>query len=122
MVGDGSVKWSWSWVGDLGYAVVFLMDKAIHQPQSVGVNEQGYYFVQTDDVKMIDRAKAISERLHLGEVESVTADVAKEYHPFAPLMWGCGAVFNSDRLKALGWNPKKFDWRPLMEEESGKRA
>jgi nucleoside-diphosphate-sugar epimerase len=122
VVGDGSVKWSWSWVGDLGYAVMFLMDKALNEPQSVGVNEQGYYLVRTDDVAMVDRAKAISQRLHLEEVESVTADVAREYHPFGPLMWGCEATFRSDRLNSLGWKPKKLDWRPLMEEEGGERA
>ena len=122
VVGDGSVAWSWSSVGDLGKAVVFLMEKALASPAEVGVNFEGYYFVRTDDVRMIDRAEAISKRLGLGQVESVSADIAASYHPFGRIMWGCGAVFKSDRLTALCWKPTELDWRVLMEEEGADRA
>ena len=122
VVGEGSVAWSWSSIGDLGEAVILLMDLALARDQRVWVNEEGYYLLQTDDVKMRDRADAISKRLGLGEVESVPAEVAAEYHPFGPLMWGCGATFRADRLRLLGWKPKEFDWRALMEEGGGERA
>ena len=122
VVGDGSVAWSWSSIGDLGEAVIFLMDLALARDQRVWVNEEGYYLLQTDDVKIRDRADAISKRLGLGEVESVPAEVAAGYHPFGPLMWGCGANFRADRLGQLGWRPKEFDWRALMEEGGGERA
>jgi nucleoside-diphosphate-sugar epimerase len=122
VIGDGSVAWSWSSIGDLGEAVVFLMDQALSNDQRVGVNEEGYYFLQTDDVKMKDRAEAISARLGLGDVESIAAEIAGEYHPFGPLMWGCGATFRADRLRQLGWSPKDVDWKALMEERDGERA
>ena len=124
VVGDGSVAWSWSSIGDLGEAVVFLIEKALlnDNDQRVGVNEEGYYFLQTDDVKMRDRAEAISARLRLGDIESIPAEVTAEYHPFGPLMWGCGATFRADRLWQLGWSPKEFDWKALMEEGDGERA
>lgn len=122
VIGDGSVEWSWSSIGDLGDAVVFLMNQALGGTQRVGVNVEGYYFVQTDDVKMKDRAEAINARLKLGEVESVPVKVVADLHPFGPLMWGCGANIRADRLRALGWKPKEFDWKTLMEEDGGHRA
>jgi nucleoside-diphosphate-sugar epimerase len=126
VVGDGSVAWSWSSIGDLGDAVVLLTERAtsIHNSnqQGIGVNEEGYYFVRTDDVRMEDRAEAISKRLGLREVESVPVEVVADLHPFGPIMWGCGATFRADRLKSLGWRPKELDWRVLMEEEGGQRA
>jgi nucleoside-diphosphate-sugar epimerase len=126
VVGDGSVAWSWSSIGDLGDAVVFLMEQSMSssnaKEQRVGVNEEGYYFVRTDDVKMKDRAEAIGKRLGLREVESVPVEVVADLHPFGPIMWGCGATFRADRLRSLGWRPKELDWRVLMEEEGGQRA
>jgi nucleoside-diphosphate-sugar epimerase len=126
VIGDGSVKWSWSSTGDLGDAVVFLMEQAIFKGRDVrsrvGVNQEGYYFVRTGDVAMKERAEAVSKRLGLGEVESLPVDVVAEIHPFGPIMWGCGATFRPDSLSALGWKPKDVDWRALMEEEGGLRA
>lgn len=125
VIGDGSVAWSWSSTGDLGDAVTFLMKGALlseHEESQLGVNEEGYYFVQSGDVSMMERAEAVSKRIGLGAVESVPVEVAAEFHAFGPLMWGCGATFRADKLKALGWRPKETDWRPLMEEEGGERA
>ena len=126
VVGDGSVAWSWSSIGDLGDAVVLLMEQAMSSQNAnqrrVGVNEEGYYFVQTDNVRMKDRAEAISKRLGVGEVESVPVEVVADLHPFGPIMWGCGAIFKADRLRALGWRPRELEWRVLMEEEGGQRA
>lgn len=125
VIGDGSVAWSWSSIGDLGAAVVFLLERALLDDGAshrVGVNEDGYYFVRSDEVKMIDRAKAVSKRLGLGEVESVAVEVTAELHPFGPLMWGCGVTTRPDRLTALGWIPKELDWEMLMEEAGGERA
>ncbi len=126
VIGDGSATWSWTSIGDLGDAVVFLMDQAImsgtEKAGEVGVNEEGYYFVRSGDVSLRERAKAVSERLCLGEIESVSIKVAAEIHPFGPIMWGCGERTLADRLAALGWKPKELDWRVLMEEEGGQRA
>ncbi|KAK3722128.1 hypothetical protein LTR37_002561 [Vermiconidia calcicola] len=128
VIGDGSVAWSWVSIGDLGDAVVFLMGQSLLSGEyggsrpRVGVNEEGYYFVQTGDVSMRERAEAVSKRLGLGDVESVPVDVTAGIHAFGPLMWGCGATFRADNLTKLGWTPKEVDWRPLMEEEGGGRA
>jgi nucleoside-diphosphate-sugar epimerase len=126
VIGDGSISWSWCSIGDLSNAVVFLMEQALlsgdEKRRQVGVNEEGYYFVQTDDVSLMERATAVSKRLGLGEVESVSIEVAAEIHQYGPLMWGCGARFRADRLTSLGWRPKEVDWRVLMEEEGGGRA
>lgn len=126
VIGDGSATWSWSSIGDLGAAVVFLMEQAImsgkERSGEVGINEEGYYFVQSGDVSLMERAKAVSERLGLGEVESVPVEIAAEIHPFGPIMWGCGERTRADKLAELGWKPKEADWRILMEEEGGERA
>ena len=126
VVGDGSATWSWSSIGDVADAVVFLMDQAImsghERGNQVGVNQEGYYFVQSGDVSLRERAEAVSQRLDLGEAESVPVEVAADIHPFGPIMWGCGATFRADKLKELGWKPKEVDWRVLMEEEGGERA
>ncbi|KAF7531915.1 hypothetical protein G7054_g8439 [Neopestalotiopsis clavispora] len=126
VIGEGTATWSWTSVGDLGDAVVFLMDKALksggERRGQVGVNRDGYYFVRTGDLSMVERAKAVSERLGLGEVESISVDAAREIHPFGPIMWGCGERTRSDKLHELGWTPKETDWKALMEEGGGERA
>lgn len=126
VIGTGTATWSWVSVGDLSKAVVFLMERAlIHGQESqerLGVNEEGYYFVSAGDLSMIDRAKAISERLGLENVESVSVEVAKGIHPFGHIMWGCGERTRSDKLAELGWKPTEMDWQSLMKEEGGHRA
>jgi nucleoside-diphosphate-sugar epimerase len=126
VIGEGTATWSWTSVGDLGDAVVFLMEQALESGREgrgqVGVNRDGYYFVRTGDLSMIERAKAVSERLGLGEVESVSVDAAREIHPFGHIMWGCGERTRSDKLLELGWRPKETDWKALMEEGGGERA
>ena len=128
VIGEGTATWSWSSIGDLGDAVVFLMEQALKSESDsegrgqLGVNRDGYYFVRTGDLSMMERAKAVSERLGLGEVESVSVDAAREIHPFGPIMWGCGERTRSDKLLELGWRPKETDWKALMEEGEGERA
>lgn len=126
VIGEGTATWSWVAIGDLGNAIVFLMEQAlmsgIERCERLGVNKDGYYFVSTGDLSMIERAKAVSERLDLGEVESVSVEVAKQIHPFGHIMWGCGERTRADKLAELGWMPKETDWRTLMEEEGGQRA
>jgi nucleoside-diphosphate-sugar epimerase len=126
VIGEGTATWSWTSIGDLGDAVVFLMEQALKSGRDrrgqVGVNRDGYYFVRTGDLSMMERAKAVSERLGLGEVESLSVDAAREIHPFGPIMWGCGERTRSDKLLELGWRPKETDWKGLMEEGEGQRA
>lgn len=126
VIGEGTAIWSWTSIGDLGDAVVFLMEQALfgskETGQRVGVNRDGYYFVSTGDLSMIERAKAVSERLGLGEVESISVEAAREIHPFGHIMWGCGERTRADKLGELGWRPKDTDWRALMEDEGGERA
>lgn len=127
VIGEGTATWSWTSIGDLGDAVVFLMGQALNTGRDgragqVGVNRDGYYFVRTGDLSMMERAKAVTERLGLGEVESVSVDVARGIHPLGPIMWGCGERTRSDKLLEIGWRPKDTDWKALMEEGDGKRA
>ncbi|KIW15124.1 hypothetical protein PV08_07911 [Exophiala spinifera] len=126
VIGDGSIEWSWVSIGDLGAAVVFLLEQAIlngpEARQRLGINKEGYYFVQTGDVSLRKRADAVSQRLRLGEVESISIDTAAKIHPFGPIMWGCGERTRADKLAELGWKPKELDWRVLMEEYGGERA
>lgn len=126
VIGEGTATWSWCSIGDLGDAVVFLMESALINPSegrpNIGVNQDGYYFVRTGDLSMIERAKAISERLGLGTVESVSVEAAKEMHPFGPIMWGCGERTRADKLAELGWSPRDTDWKALMEEGDRQRA
>ncbi|MCJ1477868.1 hypothetical protein MMC13_006541 [Lambiella insularis] len=126
VIGDGSAAWSWISIDDLGDAVVFLVEQALlsgdDRKGQVGVNEEGYYFVQAGDVSLRERAEAVNKRLGFSEVERVSLEVAQELHPFGHIMWGCGARFRADKLRQLGWRPNELDWRLLMEEEGGERA
>jgi nucleoside-diphosphate-sugar epimerase len=126
VIGDGTATWSWTSVRDLGDAVVFLAGMALgignEGRRQIGVNLEGYYFVRTGDLSMIERALAVSERLGLGEVESISVEEAKEIHPFGHIMWGCGERTRGDKLAELGWKPKETDWKVLMEEKGGVRA
>jgi nucleoside-diphosphate-sugar epimerase len=126
VVGDGTATWSWTSVRDLGDAVVFLAGMALgigeHGKRQIGVNLEGYYFVQTGDLSMMERALAVSERLGLGGVESISVEEAKKIHPFGHIMWGCGERTRGDKLAGLGWKPKETDWKVLMEEKGGERA
>jgi nucleoside-diphosphate-sugar epimerase len=123
VIGEGTATWSWTSIGDLGDAVVFLMEQALKSgSERLGVNRDGYYFVRTGDLSMMERARALSKRLGLGEVESVSVDAAREIHPFGPIMWGCGERTRSDKLLELGWRPKDTDWKVLMEEGEGERG
>ena len=59
VIGDGTATWSWTSVRDLGDAVVFLAGMALgfegHDKQrQIGVNLQGYHFVQTGDLSMME--------------------------------------------------------------------
>lgn len=121
VIGDGTATWSWTSIRDLADAVVFLAGTALEK-QQVGVNLEGYYFVQTGDLSMMERALAASKRLGLGQVESISVEEAKKIHPFGHIMWGCGERTRADRLARLGWAPKQTDWRILMEEKGGGRA
>jgi len=126
VIGDGSIAWSWISIDDLGGAVVFLLEQAIMSGDErriqLGLNKEGYYFVQAGDVSLMERAEAVNKRLGFREVERVSLEVAKEIHPFGHIMWGCGARFRSDKLTELGWRANELDWRVLMEEEGGERA
>jgi hypothetical protein len=70
--------------------------------------------VQAGDVSLREKAKIVSKRLGLRDVETLGVEVATEIHPYRPLMWGCGARFRADRLRKPGWRPKEIDWRVLM--------
>ena len=127
-VDDGSATWSWSSISDVADAVVFLMQQAIAEGENenvrvgVGVNKEGYHFVRTGEVSMLERAEAASERLGMGEVEKVSLAAAAEIDPFGPLMWGAGASFRADRLTRMGWKPKDLDWKAIMADGDGGRA
>lgn len=126
VIGDGTATWSWTSIGDLGDAIVFLLEQSLttesKKRAELGVNENGYYFVRTGDLSMMERAEAVSKRLDLGAVETLSVSSAKEIHPFGPIMWGCGVRTRADRLAELGWKPKDTDWKALMEEDGGRRA
>lgn len=126
VIGDGTATWSWTSVHDLGDAVAFLAGMALkvgdRKERQMGVNLEGYYFVQTGDLSMMERALAVNERLGLGGVESISVEEAKQIHPFGHIMWGCGERTRRDKLAELGWKPKQTDWKILMEEKGGARA
>lgn len=126
VIGDGTATWSWTSIGDLGDAVVFLMEQAMtscsERIEALGVNQNGYYFVSTGDLSMVERAEAVTARLGLDAVESIPVESAKEIHPFGHIMWGYGERTRADKLARLGWTPKDLNWKALMEEEGGRRA
>lgn len=126
VVGDGTATWSWVSIGDLGDAIVFLMELSLRDggegSKQIGVNQNGYYFVSTGDLSMAERAEAVNERLGFERVDSISAEEAKKIHPMGHIMWGCGERTRADKLAELGWKPKEMNWKALMEEEGGNRA
>lgn len=126
VVGSGTATWSWTSIADLASAVTFLLERmlmdGVESSGRIGVNEEGYYFVSTGDLSMIERAREISQRLGLEGVQSISAEDATAIHPFGHLLWGCGERIRADKLAALGWRPRDLDWRALMKEEGGERA
>jgi nucleoside-diphosphate-sugar epimerase len=126
VIGDGTTTWSWTSIRDLGDAVVFLAGMALglgdEVKRQIGINREGYYFVQTGDLSMMERALAVGERFGLGAVEPISVEEAKKIHPYGHIMWGCGERTRGDKLTKLGWEPKQTDWKALMEEKGGARA
>lgn len=126
VIGDGTATWSWTSIRDLGDAVVFLAGIALGLEDGgkrrIGVNLEGYYFVQTGDLSMLERALAVSARLGIRGVDSISVEEATEIHPFGHVMWGCGERTRGDKLAELGWEPIQTDWTLLMEEKGGARA
>lgn len=78
--------------------------------------------MRTGYTNTIERAKAISERPGIEEVESVSVDAARQIHPFDSIMWGCGERTRSNKLLELVWRPKETDWNSLMKEGERERA
>lgn len=58
---------------------------------------------------MVERAKAVKERLGLGEVATLTINAASRIHSSGPIMWGQGENTRSSKLLELSWTPKDTD-------------
>lgn len=125
VVGDDTATWSWTSIGDLASAVVFLLERSLSEREGfsrLGVNQYGYYFVSTGDLSMRARAEAVSQRLSLGDIQSISVEEVKGIHPMGHIMWGCGERTRADKLVDLGWRPRDDDWKALMEDNGGERA
>ena len=133
VVGEGQNTWGWVSVKDTADAIVFFVEEVLKGQRGgesrLEYGKRGYYLVGSGQVPMLERAKAVAQRLYSAgkiksaEVESVAVENADKIneHPLFPIMLRSNSRFQADRLKDLGWTPKEPDWKPLMEAAGGAR-
>ncbi|KFY01958.1 hypothetical protein O988_02431 [Pseudogymnoascus sp. VKM F-3808] len=130
LLGKGTNAWSTVSISDLGRAILFVVDEILKGEQSqLDYGDSGYYWVEAFEVSLMDRAKAIGERLFkegkIGtpDVELKTLEeVTSKWSVYMGYLIGSSSRIKADRLKALGWKPLDFDWKVLVEEKGGKRC
>lgn len=130
LLGKGTNSWSTVSISDLGRAILFVIDEILEGERSrLEYGDSGYYFVEAFEVSLMDRAKAIGERLFkegkIGtpDVELKTLEeVTSKWSVYMGYLIGSSSRIKADRLKALGWKPLDFDWKALVEEKGGKRC
>ncbi|KFY19132.1 hypothetical protein V493_08120 [Pseudogymnoascus sp. VKM F-4281 (FW-2241)] len=130
LLGKGTNAWSTVSISDLGRAILFVIDEILEGEQSrLEYGDSGYYWVESFEVSLMDRAKAIGERLFkegkIGtpDVELKTLEeVTSKWSAYMGYLIGSSSRIRADRLKALGWKPLDFDWKLLVEEKGGKRC
>ncbi|KFY34390.1 hypothetical protein V494_06805 [Pseudogymnoascus sp. VKM F-4513 (FW-928)] len=130
LLGNGTNVWSTVSISDLGRAILFVIDEILKGEQSrIEYGDSGYYWVEAFEVSLMDRARAIGERLFkegkIGtpDVELKTLeDVTARWSVYMGYLIGSSSRIKADRLKALGWKPLDFDWKSLVEEKGGKRC
>ncbi|MCJ1326199.1 hypothetical protein MMC10_002863 [Thelotrema lepadinum] len=133
VAGEGQNTWGWVSVKDTADALVFFVEEALKGQRGgesrLEYGKRGYYLVGSGQVPILERAKALAERLfragkiQSAEVESLAVEDlggVSDHHLFA-IMLRSNSRFQADRLKDLGWTPKEPDWRPLMEDDGGER-
>ncbi|KPI39686.1 uncharacterized protein AB675_3259 [Cyphellophora attinorum] len=129
LLGKGENVWSTVSVRDLGKAILFVVDLVLDGSDRLEFGDRGYYFVEAFELSLMDRAKAVGERLvKEGKIESADVrflseeDVVKEHGPLFGYILGSSSRVRADRLKELGWRPTDFDWKTLVEEHGGRRC
>jgi nucleoside-diphosphate-sugar epimerase len=129
LLGKGENVWSTVSVRDLGKAILFVIDLVLEGSNKLEFGDRGYYFVEAFELSLMDRAKAVGERLvKEGKIESADVrffgeeDIVKEHGPLFAYILGSSSRVRADRLKELGWRPTEFDWKALVEEHGGQRC
>jgi nucleoside-diphosphate-sugar epimerase len=130
LTGKGENVWSVISIRDLGEALVFFVEEALKGENSrLRYGRDGYYFIEAFEVKLMERAQAIGERLSKeGKIKTKNVKLipAKELEDklgsFFPYLVGSSSRCRADKLKGLGWKPKQLDWRVLVEEHGGIRC
>ena len=130
VLGKGTNAWSVVSIQDVGRAILFVVDEILKGDQSrLEYGDSGYYWVETFEVSLMDRAKAIGERLFKeGKIRSpevqikTLEEVTTKWGEFMGYLVGSSSRIRADKLKALGWKPLDKDWKVLVEEEGGHRC
>ncbi|OBT60807.1 hypothetical protein VE03_09902 [Pseudogymnoascus sp. 23342-1-I1] len=130
LLGKGTNVWSTVSISDLGRAILFIIDEILKGEQSrIEYGDSGYYWVEAFEVSLMDRAKAIGERLFEEEkIETPDVEfksleeVTSKWSVYMGYLVGSSSRIKADKLKALGWKPLDFDWKVLVEEKGGKRC
>ncbi|KAH8655997.1 hypothetical protein BGZ60DRAFT_459059 [Tricladium varicosporioides] len=114
-VGEGRNVNSVIHVCDLATALILLVEEAFEGSGKADWGEKGWYFVEGGECAFIDVAKAtVKEMAKRGmisgeELDVLTAEEAKELHPYAELLWGSNMRVNGERIRSLGWRANKGD-------------
>lgn len=110
-------------IDDVASAFVVLINQALRLKGSSPVGSPTYHFLgkaekSLDEVtQAIVRVARARKAIHVAAIENLGPGQAAQIHPWAPMLWGTNCRGRSDRLRALGWEPKGpclFDALPEM--------
>jgi nucleoside-diphosphate-sugar epimerase len=114
-VGEGMNVNSIIHVRDLATAFILLVEEAIEGGGKADWGEKGWYYVEGGESVFAETAKAIvkemaKKRMVSGEeVDTLTAEEAKELNPYAELLWGSNMRVKGERIRRLGWSANNGD-------------
>ena len=114
-IGEGKNVNSLVHVRDLADALILLVEEAFEVNGKADWGEKGVYYVEGGECEFDDVAKAIVKELvkqgslSAEDIDLLTAEQAKELHPYAELLWGSNMRVSGERIRALGWKAKHGD-------------
>ena len=121
LINEGQNIWGWSSPADCASAMTFFVSEALKgRKGKLSYGKDGYYFIETGETVKRDQAQFVAKllkeagKIDSEELVSIDAGAAAKMHPLGGILWGSSSRPRADKLRALGWQPKDKDWRPLI--------
>lgn len=122
IIGEGRNVNSLIHVRDLATAIILLVEEALEGGGKADWGEKGWYYVESGEAVFTEVAKAVVKEMAkkgiIGgeEVDVLTAEEAKQLHPYAELLWGSNIRVNGERIRGLRWSAKEGDVFSVIPE------